>query len=589
MNNSPRLIPDNILEDILSRTDIVELISSYIPLKHSGRNFKACCPFHHEKTASFTVSTDKQIYHCFGCGVGGNAFNFLMQYERMEFLEAVETLAQKTQIALPKKTDQASGNPNSVTSMIYKINEASGVFYESVLNSPAGAAAKQYLLNRGLKPETIKLFKLGFATDKWDSLISHLRAKNINLGLLEKAGMVLKKDEGGYYDRFRNRIIFPVHDVKSRTIAFGARVLDKSLPKYLNSPETAVYVKGKNLYGLNLAKDAIRDNDCVAIVEGYLDFIMPFQEGFQNIVASLGTALTIDQIRTLKRYTSNIVMIYDPDTAGQIATLRSLDLLIDEGLNVSVVSLPQGLDPDTFVRKEGIEEFKNRVKQAENLIDYKLKIMKTRYSCKDAQGKARICAELLPTINKFKNDILKSEYIKKLSQELEVDEDALIKELNKFSPEKKYDLASKQPQRPIEASPTEKLLVKLMLEESELVNRIKDRIMPEDFQDKRMSKIVSTMFELISHGEEVEINRVISSLDDTESSRIICESMFLPTIAADTKEKIVDECIHRLKHKKATLRKEHLHNQIKSAQAAGDAQLLQKLTQDFHCLIKGEN
>ncbi|MDD5027638.1 MAG: DNA primase, partial [Candidatus Omnitrophica bacterium] len=341
----PGRIPENILDDILARVDIVEIISGFLPLKKAGRNFKACCPFHHEKTASFMVSPDRQIYHCFGCGESGNAFKFLMRYERLDFPEAVEALARKAGVVLPR--DETPGPKSSgLSTQVYRINELAANFYSANLNSPAGLRAKEYLLKRTVRPETISALKLGFASDSWDGLLNYLRSKGASLGLLEKSGLAIAKEGGGFYDRFRNRIIFPIFDIKGRVLGFGARVLDNTLPKYVNSPETAVYTKGKNLYGFNLAKDGIRENDFVVIVEGYLDFILPFQEGLKSITASLGTALTIEQARFLKRYTHNVVMVYDADTAGELATLRSLDIFIEEEMNVRVVSLPKGLDPD---------------------------------------------------------------------------------------------------------------------------------------------------------------------------------------------------------------------------------------------------
>jgi len=270
------LISDNVLEDILSRVDIVELISSYIPLKRAGRNFRALCPFHHEKTASFMVSADKQIYHCFGCSAGGNAFNFLMQYERLEFLEAVEVLAKKAGVTLPER-EKRDPAIQGMTAQFYKINELAASFYEHNLDSAQGQAARNYLLRRGIKEETKKLFRLGFAQSKWDALIEHLRGKGVPLSLLDRGGLVLAKDKGGFYDRFRNRIIFPIFDQKSRVLGFGARVLDEALPKYINSPQTPVYTKGTNLYGLKFAHEAIIEDDCAVIVEGYLDLIIPYQ------------------------------------------------------------------------------------------------------------------------------------------------------------------------------------------------------------------------------------------------------------------------------------------------------------------------
>jgi len=587
-------IAENVLEDILSRVDIVELISGYIPLKRAGRNFRALCPFHHEKTPSFMISPDRQIYHCFGCSCGGNAFNFLMQYERMDFPESVEVLAKKAGVTLPKDQIQDS-KAVSIITQLYKINELAALFYEAALNSGNNSAVKNYLLKRGIKEETIKLFKLGYAPDKWDALINHLRAKNIDLSLLEKAGLILSRESGGYYDRFRNRVIFPIFDIKSRAMGFGARALpapsgaegDNGLAKYVNSPETPIYTKGKNLYGLNFSKDAIRDSDLVVVVEGYLDLIIPYQEGLHNVVASLGTAFTGEQARLLKRYTQNVVMVYDPDDAGQAATLRTLDIFIEEGMHVKVVSLPDGLDPDLFVRKEGIGNFKKIIEGSENLIDYKLRILKARYNINEPQGKAKIASEILPTIKKFKNEILKSEYVKKVAEELKVAEHHILEELKKTKDTNSYsDINYIVQKKTVSINPVEKLLIKLMLEETALIERIRNTLTPADFQDERVSRVVSLMFDLIKQGKNIEPNNLINYLGGDVISEVICESALLPEVSAQNKENIVDDCIQRLKNERLRLKKQHLHEQITTAQAQGDQEQLHRLMQEFHCLIK---
>lgn len=567
--------------------NIAEVIASYIPLKRAGRNFRALCPFHHEKTPSFMVSPDRQIYHCFGCNSSGNAFNFLMQYERLEFPEAVEVLAKKAGVILPKNQEQDPQAASLIT-QLYKINELAASFYENSLNSSAHAAVKDYLLKRGIKEEIIKLFKLGYAPDKWEALINHLRAKSISLSLLEKSGLILNKEGGGYYDRFRNRIIFPIFDIKSRTFGFGARVRDNSLPKYINSPETAIYTKGKNLYGLNFSKDAIRDNDFAVVVEGYLDLILPYQEGLHNIVASLGTALTFEQARLLKRYTHNVVMVYDPDNAGEMATLRSLDIFIEEGMDVKVVSLPEGIDPDLFVRKNGIDNFKGKVKESENLIDYKLRILKARHNIKEPQGKAKIASEMIPTIKKFKNEILKSEYIKKVAEELKVGEQDVLEELKKAKGANAYADTEHMPEKKTEnINPTEKLLIKLMLEERAFVERIRDALTPADFQDEKVFRIVSLMFDFVKEGKNIEPGSLINYLDDDEAiSRIICESALLPEVSGQNKENIIDDCIKRIKNERLKQKRHHLHEQIKTAQAQGNQEELDRLMQEFHSSIK---
>ena len=581
-------IPENLLEDVLGRVDIVEIISAYIPLKKSGRNFKANCPFHHEKTPSFMVSPDKQIYHCFGCGESGNAFKFLMRHERMEFPEAVEMLAKKAGVVLPVQDRALDTAAASLSTQLYKINELAVNFYENNLHTANPAVSGDYLIKREIKPQTIKEFHLGLAPGDWDSLMNFMRSKNISLALLEKAGLILPKAGGGYYDRFRSRIIFPIFDIRSRPIGFGARVLDKSLPKYINSSETAVFTKGRNLFGLNLSKDYIRDVDNAIIVEGYLDFMIPYQEGIKNIVASQGTALTLEQIRLLKRYTHNAVMIYDGDTAGEIATLRSLDMLIEEGMNVKIVPLPKDLDPDALVRGQGIDSLKAKIRNAASLFDYKLEILKSRHDIKDAHGKSKIAGEMLSTINKFDNAILRAEYTKRLSEEIKIPEHYILEELNKLKPsaaEKALEPSVIARNTP-EINPAEKLLIKFMLEEKELIEKIMQELEPADFQDIRTAKVVSVMHDLFTRGKNIAPSVLMNYFSEDDASRLVCESMFMPELLEQEREKALNDCIQRIKVQRLKSRREFLHVQIKSAQTSGDEKRLNSLIQEFHNLIK---
>jgi DNA primase len=584
----PGRIPENILEEILGRVDIVEVISAYLPLKKSGRNFKANCPFHHEKTPSFMVSPDRQIYHCFGCGESGNAFKFLMRHERMDFLEAVEVLAKKAGVTLPEKSRQEAGGTASLSSQIYKINELTLSFYENTLASAEGQACREYFKSRGIGSPALKEFRLGLAPSGWNGLINYLRSKNISLSLIEKSGLALPRDAGGYYDRFRNRAIFPIFDIRNRVIGFGARVLDKTMPKYVNSPETPVYTKGRNLFGLNLSKDHVRQNDCVVIVEGYLDFIIPFQSGIKNLAASQGTALTLEQVRLLKRYTHNVIMIYDGDTAGEIATLRSLDMLVEEGVNVKIVPLPKGMDPDTLVRREGAESLKKRIEDARNLFDYKLEVLKHRHDIKDAHGKSRIAAEMLSTISKLDNAILRGEYIKRLSEEIGVPESYIIEELNKIrpNPSMRQEKAAVPPRAASLINPAEKLLVKFMLEEKELADRIMQELSPSDFSDMRIAKIVSLMHDLCAEGKSVEPSVLMNYFSEDDASQLVCESMFMPDLLGKEREKALNDCIARIKVQRLKSRREQLHAQIKDAQSTGDHKKLSVLVREFHNLLK---
>jgi len=589
-----RRIPENILEDILSRIDIVEVISGYIPLKKSGRNFKALCPFHHEKTSSFMVSPDRQIYHCFGCGAGGNAFNFLMQYERLEFLEAVEMLANKAGVALPRAEDVAQES-TGLTTQLYKVNEAAAAYFEEMLNSPAGAPARSYLLKRGINEKIARTFRIGFAPDRWDGLINSLRGKGFSLSLLEKAGLILNKQGGGYYDRFRNRVIFPIFDTKSRAIGFGGRILEAAdnkahgadaAAKYVNSPETPVYNKGRHLYGLNVSKDSIRDGDSAVVVEGYLDFIIPYSRGLASIVASLGTALTREQARLLKRYTNNVIMVYDGDAAGEIATLRTLDIFIEEGIEVRVAPLPSGFDPDSFVGKNGIEKFNDLVGGADNLFDYKLKVLRSRYRSEEIEGKAKICSEMLDTIRKFKNAVLKSEYLKRLSHELDVREEALLEELKNARMERDSRIQEKPLKARQDINPTEKLLIKLMLEENAFIERLRGTVEPADFRDERTARIVSTMLELAGQGKVPEARKLVNYFGDSETLELICESSISSDVSEDEKEKLFESCLSRLKSDSSKNRMRLLHEEIKDAQHRGDEGRVSRLLHELNALIK---
>ncbi|RJP28250.1 MAG: DNA primase [Candidatus Omnitrophota bacterium] len=579
--------PENILDEILTRINIVEVIQDHIPLKRAGRNFKANCPFHHEKTPSFMVSPDKQIYHCFGCGESGNAFKFLMKYDRLDFPEAVRALAKKAGVVLPE-IDAEDKRSGSLNTQLYNLNGLAVEYYSSLLNAKEAKNARQYFVNRGISKDSAFMFKLGYASDSWDGLSLYLRSKGFNLSVIEKAGLVIPRENGGYYDRFRNRVIFPILDNRERVVAFGARVLDNSLPKYINSPETPIYTKGKNLYGLHLSKDSIRENDYAVIVEGYLDFIMPYQHGFNNIVASLGTALTSEQVNLLKRYTHNAVMVFDPDTAGEIATMRSLDVFIESGMSVKIASLPKGYDPDNYVRKEGIEEFRAKIRSAESLFDYKLRMLRSRYGIKDLESKVKIATEMLFSINKVDNAVLRTEYVRQLADRLDFKEEALLSEMRKIKSEKGNSNSSLAVTKVASAgiSPTEKLLLKLMLEEEELSRFIRENIEPEHFSSQSAARIISLMFELIDQGRSANVNTLANYLKDDSILEALCESVFLPDISDEEKEKVAQDCITKIKKERTMMKQQELHNKIKLAQSSGDHDKIKLLMQEFHQLIK---
>jgi DNA primase len=601
------MIPESTIEEILNRVDIVELISASIPLKRQGRTYKALCPFHHEKTPSFVVSSERQIFHCFGCSAGGNALSFLMQYERMEFPEAIEALAKKAGVTLHQRAS-FNQQAQSQNAQIYKINEAAVEFYVNHLYSADGKAALAYLLARGIMRETLNKFRIGFAPDKWDGLLTYLRSKSYATAPIEKAGLIIPKDAGGYYDRFRGRIIIPVIDAKDRVVAFGARVLpapsraegpvsggikqDEGMAKYVNSPETPVYTKGKVLFGLSASAEAIRAADLAVIVEGYFDLIAIYQAGIKNIAAPCGTALTVEQIRLLKRYSQNVVMAYDADSAGQMAALRSLSPLVEEGMRVRVVSLPGGYDPDSYVRAFGRDKFLELIAESKDVFDYKLEALKSRYNPANLSDKAAIASEMLPLIMKFNNEILKSAYVKKLAEGLKVDEGALLSELKKMSARPQGAqaagrMAAAHPVSPLLNSlPTERLLVKLMLEEAEIIEQLKERITPYDFRDSALSRIASRIFDLSGSGKKVDAKTIISQFEDARMSKIICELTACEGPKVTDRHKLINDCIGRLKDDMRKLKQQEISEQIKLAEASKNELRLRELLTEFQSLSR---
>ncbi len=588
------LIPQDIIDQILDRNDIVEVISSYIPLKRAGRNFKANCPFHHEKTPSFVVSLDKQIYHCFGCSVGGNVVDFVMRQERVDFPEAARILASRANIIIPVSST-ANPEATSLKEMVYKTNETAAAFFHEALIHPTAEIGHvvRYLKDRSVTADIVKKFKIGFAHDKWDSLMNHLRSKNISLNVMEKAGLIVPREtQEGFYDRFRDRITFPIFDVKGRGIGFGARTMKDGSAKYINSPETVVYTKGHHLYGFNITKEAVRERDFVIVVEGYMDFIIPYQAGAENIVASLGTALTVEQIRLLKRYTQNVVMLFDADAAGENAMVRSLDLLIEEGMNVKVASLAAGEDPDSYVRKFGAEEFHKRVQESLSLFDYKMKVLTGKYSHKTVEGKTKISHEMLLTINRFPNAVMKYGYIKQLASMLSIQEEALLLELQKMG-----KTASRESNRADStttvaamvkntANNAERSLLKLIFDDEAFISVIKEDLSLSDFQDDAVKDILSHVFSLREEGKEVKVRMLMNHFESEAVHQLISTLATEEDVPSD-KEKIYRDCVNRIKSNRMKQMRQGLLVSIKEAETSGNENQLEELKQQFNQLIKG--
>ncbi|OGX24887.1 MAG: DNA primase [Omnitrophica WOR_2 bacterium RIFCSPHIGHO2_02_FULL_48_11] len=589
------MIPQDIIREVLERADIVSTVSAYISLKRAGRNYKALCPFHTEKTPSFVVNPDKQIFHCFGCGEGGNAITFVMKQEHLDFPDAIRRMAERASIVIPERE---TGDPKirDLKQALGHVNELAAQFFHQYLMTSRDEATKQardYLKKRAVSLEIVEKFRLGFAPDQWDGLLDFLRKKDISPSLMEKAGLIIAREkQDGHYDRFRNRIMFPIFDIKGQCIAFGARAMKKDdAAKYINSPETEIYVKGQHLYGLHMAKPAVSQEDRVIVVEGYMDFIMPYQAGVLSIAASLGTALTVEQIRLIRRYTKNIVMLYDTDKAGEAATLRSLDMLIEEGMNVQVATLTEGDDPDSFVCKFGGAALLEQVQKAQNLFDYKLTLLKQQFDSRSVEGRARICAEMLPTINKFENAIVKSEYMKQLAQTLSISQEALIAEMQKLVAHSRGEAREPAPQRGLlkeQPRKVEQNILKLMLEDENFVSLTKEEIPLSDFRDASIRTIISEIYKLFEDGKEINPLNLMNCFDDQHVRSIIAGLTVHEEVGVVDKNKVYRDCVDRMIQDRRKSQRQELLIKIRSAEVTGNHAVLEQLKEQYNQLVKNK-
>ncbi|MDO5038783.1 DNA primase [Clostridium sp.] len=541
-------ITEETIERIKQENDIVDVISDVVKLKRSGRNYMGLCPFHNEKSPSFSVSQDKQIYKCFGCGEAGNVLTFVMKQKNLNFIEACKLLAERANIPL----SLGNGEESKVVkkkNLLYKVNVAAARYFFS--NLQRDSKAKEYFSNRGIKDLTIKRFGLGYSKDGWQNLRYYLNKQGFSDELILEAGLIIRSQKGTLYDRFRNRVMFPVFNIKGDVIGFGGRVLDDSKPKYLNSPETLVFQKGTNLYGLNFAiKNKLEDRYFI-IVEGYMDLISLHQYGITNVVASLGTALTVNQARLLKRYADKVIISYDADVAGQTATIRGLDILREAGFDVRVLQIPQGKDPDEFVRSNGKDAFLKLVNNAEDLISYKLKRAKEGINFKEKTSLIEYgdrVTEILAKLNPVEKDI----YVKSISEDTGIKEQSLYDLIAINRNTKTDDLVNKKEEfgTKLYVEPgylkAEKALIKLMLDE-DFYGEIVNNISSEDLISNSYSKI----FNLIKDGKERGLKditlHVEAGCDDIESSKEWVKIKEFQVLKATDKQRLILDYIKEVK------------------------------------------
>ena len=425
-----QIFPESFLQEVMDKNDIIDVVSRFVSLKRGGNSMKGLCPFHKEKTPSFTVSADKQLYYCFGCGKGGNVVNFIMQMENLDFVEAVRLLAESAGMELPEVNTQSDGAKAQLRRVIYKINSLSGRFFYDRLSSDGGKAAKEYIVKRALTQSTVNRFGLGYAPEG-NALLEYLRGEGFTDDEIIESGMALRNDRGNVYDRFRNRLMFPIIDVRKNIIGFGGRVLDDSVPKYLNSPETAAFSKSDNLFGLNLAKST--KENCLIFVEGYMDVISLHQNGIDCAVATLGTALTTEQARRAKRVKPEVIIAYDSDEAGQKATKRAIELLADAGLNVRVLTMGASKDPDDYIKSNGTGAFRELINNSKLQIEYKINKLQEKYNLEVTEEKVKYINELATEFAKIKSPVEREIYINKISLETGVSSKSIFSEIERLN------------------------------------------------------------------------------------------------------------------------------------------------------------
>ncbi len=576
------LFSEDKISEIIEKNDIVDVISEYMTLKRSGGNYGALCPFHSEKTPSFSVSPSKQIFNCFGCGVGGNVITFIQKIERINFVEAVKLLAERAGVQLEEDKDPKQLERAKLQKSLYKINTEAARFFYSNLNKNANAM--EYLKRRGLSETIIKRFGLGFAPDRWHDLMDFMKRKGIGTELLYKAGLIVRNKDGErYYDKFRNRVMFPIIDLKGNVIAFGGRVMDDSKPKYLNSPDTPVFNKGYNIYGLNFVKK-VQNLENIIVVEGYMDAIALHQFGVENAVASLGTAFTENQARLLKRFSNEIIISYDSDLAGQTATMKGLSILEKEGCIVKVLSLPSGKDPDEYIRKEGVDAFRERIRKSVSLIEYKLENLKKGLDINNIQDRIKFTKGFSEIMKDVESNVEVDAYIKKYSNIMQVNESALYAELNRLRDKNKNGnnkhniLNSKKTELELKKGEiiAEIYLLNICIYYFEKAKNIFEQLEPADFSNDIHMRIAEIIQKSAREGKKITAGEIIGYFEnDDEKSKVA--GIFSQKLPEANIDSLAESSVEKVRHSKLDRRIQGMIEKMEEKYKAGEAEEANRL------------
>lgn len=556
--------PQEIIEEVRLQNDIVEVVSQYVPLKQKGSSYFGLCPFHNERTPSFSVNGEKQFYYCFGCGAAGNVIGFLMEMENCDFPDALQRLADRAHIELPQPERSAEViAAERQKEKLFELHKLAGRFYYETLQSAEGEKARAYLQKRRMDPRIARKFGIGYSPDRYDALQQHLLEKGFSIGDLLKSGLVLENKDGkGYHDRFRGRLMFPIFDVQGRVVGFGGRILAKGEPKYLNSPETILFSKSRNLYGLNFARAAKKRE--LILVEGYMDMLSIYQAGFHNVVASLGTAFNQEHARTLKRFADDIILLYDSDEAGTNAALRAIPVLVKNGFRVKVTQVPDGKDPDEFIKTQGAAAFSRLLVDAVHYISFEIACSRRKYHLENAEQRVRFAQEAAAILAKPESEIERSVYLAEVSRMTGVEESAIRREMEKLTRKEEEAFrkdAERRQQNLRGYQPEERKAEKGLMEaqrnllyyaaqQQTIFEALRGILEPEDFTEEVYRRAFAQIGALWERIGTVFPADLVGCFEELKEQKAVTEifAMQLPMENGADLEKALNEQVKRVKH-----------------------------------------
>lgn len=583
--------PDEVIEEIIEKNDIVEVVSDYVKITRKGKDYFGLCPFHREKTPSFSVVPAKQIFYCFGCGKGGNVINFIKNIENVEFLDALKMMADRASVQLPESNDKNERQKSGYSKKLVEINTEAARFYYNIVKDNPGSEADLYIKGRKIKDGTMTRFGIGYSNNSWDSLLKHLKSKAYIEKDIATAGLILKSKKGTYFDRFRNRIMFPIIDIRNRVIGFGGRLISGEGPKYMNSPETPVYNKSTSLYGINIAKNSKAER--MVIVEGYMDCIALHQAGFSNCVASLGTALTIKQARMLKKLVPEVIIAYDMDQAGRNAALRGLDLIASLGCGVKVLEIPDGKDPDDYIKRNGNSAFGQLLDSALPLVEYKAKLLREKYNINERDGRLKFLNGVAKAIAQVSNAIEREMYVNRISSDYSISREALETEVSKNIKGGNNSTVDR-PKKLISSLHVETgmeiknfmTLAAIICARPELAGHAKELLDPEFIDEPELKNMFLDILERVETKGISDAAVIMRNLEDSQRELFVAAVTYAET-SADM-NRTLEEKINQYKKSVINRRISHISSQLDSLEnKTGDEanRLNEQLAFEFNLLI----